>query len=90
MSDYENDGNYFDVWSYVARLGCRVRPSSDPFFADGDTICQVNKVFYISAISFRMANTTIAFNYLKITNLDFIDANLPISNSRRRRRIIAY
>ena len=47
MSDYENDGNYFDVWSYVARLGCRVRPSSDPFFADGDTICQVNKILCI-------------------------------------------
>ena len=41
MSDYENNGEYFDVWSYVARLGCRVRPSSDPFFADGDTVCQV-------------------------------------------------
>ena len=41
MSDYENDGNYFDVWSYVARLGCRVRPASDPFFADGDAVCRV-------------------------------------------------
>ena len=68
MSDYENDGNYFDVWSYVARLGCRVRPSSDPFFADGDTICQVNK-FYISAISFR---TVISIQIPKYSKFGFL------------------
>ena len=44
MSDYENDGIGFDVWTYVARLGCRVRPSSDPFFADGDAVCQVYNI----------------------------------------------
>ena len=42
MSDYENEGDYFDVWSYVARLGCRIRQSSDPFFTDGDAVCQVS------------------------------------------------
>ena len=41
MSDYENDGIGFDVWTYVARMGCRVRSSADPFFADGDAVCQV-------------------------------------------------
>ena len=51
MSDYENDGSGFDVWTYVAHLGCRIRPSSDPFFADGDAICQVRFVNY-SQMSF--------------------------------------
>lgn len=37
----------FDVWTYVARMGVRLRASSDPFFLDGDSICSMRHCSYL-------------------------------------------
>lgn len=39
----------FEVWGYVARMGLRLRPASDPFFADGDAVCQMRTSQYLTA-----------------------------------------
>ncbi len=38
----------FDVWTYLARLGVRSRTPSDPFFSDGDAVCQMRTCTYLT------------------------------------------
>lgn len=38
----------FDPWTYLARLGARLRVPSEPFFADGDAVCAVRQCVYLT------------------------------------------
>ena len=83
MSDYENDGDYFDVWSYVARLGCRIRQSSDPFFTDGDAVCQVSSNMSTNK---QMTNVLNGLNIVAHTDVHnyILEAHLSIPDTGRR------
>ena len=48
-----SEGISFDVWSYVARLGSRMRPASDPFFVEGDAVCQMRTCQYMMPLEDR-------------------------------------
>ena len=42
-------GQYeFDVWSYIARMGIRLRPARDTFFLDGDAVCAMRTCQFIT------------------------------------------
>lgn len=38
----------FDVWSYIARMGIRLRPAIDNFFLDGDAVCAMRTCQYVT------------------------------------------
>jgi len=38
----------FDVWSYIAKMGIRMRPVSDNFYLEGDAVCAMRTCQYVT------------------------------------------
>lgn len=38
-----------NVWSYVAKMGVQVRPTSDPYFSEGDAVTKINTPTFLVA-----------------------------------------
>ena len=41
-------GEFLDPWAYLARLGVSARRARDPFFVEGDSVCAMRAVTYLT------------------------------------------